>query len=366
MVCEGEKAARAVEDAGYRAASWLGGTGGVGQADFSRLRDSDVVLWSDADEPGRKAMARVAEKVNPYASTLRLVNVSDLPAQADAADVDVATRRAMIEASEAWSPSPEAVYPWYADGDFLEPFDTSPDADCMRTLRLHGGNLLAVKHHDGADMTLRVVTRGGRWDNDPDAIAKLVSDTSLEWAVTALQEDNIKANEAGDIARHAKKMRGAGGRQDALRSVGRVIERWREDGTIPNGLKVVYEDNLHLDGRFLGAPNGVIDLDTGELLTGPQAREKLVTRSIPDPYIPDAEHPDVERLLSHLPGDSRDYLLGALGFALRGHPSRRFYVLLGAPRGGKSTLLEAVRAALGDVKGIGDRVRSRNRRGRPA
>ena len=281
------------------------------------------------------------------------MDVSDLPDQADAADVEVATCGAMIEASEAWAAPAEAVYPWYMDKDFLEPWDTSPDADCMRTLRSHGEKLLAVKHHDGADMTLRVVTPGGRWDNDPDAIGKLVGDTALDWAVTALEEDRISANLAGEIARHAKKMRSAGGRQDALRSVGRVVERWREDGTIPNGLKVVYEDNLHPDGRFLGAPNGVIDLDTGELLTGLQAREKLVTRSIPDPYIPDAQHPDVDRLLSHLPGDSRDYLLGALGFALRGHPSRRFYVLLGPPRGGKSTLLEAIRAALGDVKGIG-------------
>ena len=48
---------------GHRAASWLGGTGGVGKADFSRLQGSDFVLWPGADLKGLKAMDRAASKI---------------------------------------------------------------------------------------------------------------------------------------------------------------------------------------------------------------------------------------------------------------------------------------------------------------
>ena len=54
VLCEGEKAARAVEDAGYRAASWLGGTSGVGQASFS------PAAGPGCDSVARRRQARAA------------------------------------------------------------------------------------------------------------------------------------------------------------------------------------------------------------------------------------------------------------------------------------------------------------------
>ena len=362
VLCEGEKAARAVEDAGYRAASWLGGTSGVGRASFSRLQDLDVILWQDADKPGLRAMARVAEKLRGVASRVLTVDTSTMPGVVggdhpdrngtDAADMDADARIAMIEAAEDREAVEKPTYTWYSDRDFLEPWDTTPDADCMRALRMHGDKLLCVKH-EGAHMTLRIVTAGGRWSEDPDAIGKLVGDAALQWAGDALRAEGISPGQTGEIARYAKKLRSDEGRQKALRSVGRVVERWRYDRALPNGLKVVKAEELDRDSRYLGAPNGMIDLNTESLLTGAEARSKLVTRQVPDPYDPNATHPDVDRLLGHLPEASRSFLVNAFGHALWGKVGRRFYVLLGPPAGGKSTLLEAVTAALGDVKTIG-------------
>ena len=105
--------------------------------------------------------------------------------------------------------------------------------------------------------------------------------------------------------------------------------------------------------RYLGAPNGVIDLDTGELITGAAARALLVSRSVPDPYDPTAQHPMIDGLLAHLGVDERQYLLSALGFALRGNPARRFYLLAGERNGGKTTVLAAGKACVGDVKAGG-------------
>ena len=361
VLCEGEKAARAVEDVRYRAASWLGGTG-VGQVDFSRLRGLDVVCWQDADKPGLRVMAKAGEQLRDIAAQLLTVDTSMMPGVVngeypdqngtDAADLDPDARIAMIEAAVDWEAPEKPTYLWYSDKDFLEPWDTTPDADCIRALRMHGDKLLCVKH-EGAHMTLRIVTTGWRWAEDPDAIGKLVGDASLQWAGDALRAEGISSGQTGEIARYAKKLRSDEGRQKALRSVGRVVERWRQDRSLPSGLKVVEVEELDRDGRYLGAQNGIIDLTTGSLLTGAQARSKLITRHVPDPYDPDATHPDVGRLLAHLPEDFRDFLVNALGYALRGKVSRRFYVLLGPPAGGKSTLLEAVTAALGDVKTIG-------------
>ena len=362
VLCEGEKAARAVEDAGGRAASWLGGTTGVGQANFSRLQGLNVVLWRDADKPGLRAMAKAAEKLQDIAAQVLTVDTSTMPGVVnsdypdrdgtDAADVDAYTRIAMIEAAEDWEAPEKRTYRWFSNRDFLEPWDTTPDADCMRALRMHGDKLLCVKN-EGADMTLRIVTPGWRWSEDRDALVELVGDAALRWAGDAMSAEDISTRQTGEIARYAKKLRSDEGRQKALRSVGRVVERWRYDRALPKGLRVVKAEELHRDGRYLGAPNGIIDLNTGALLTGAEARSKLVTRQVPDPYDPDATHPDVDRLLAHLPDDSRGFLVNALGYALRGKVSRRFYVLLGPPAGGKSTLLEAVAAALGDVKAFG-------------
>ena len=79
VLCEGEKAARAVEDAGYRAASWLGGTSGVAQAGFSPLQGLDVILWQDADKPGLRAMGKAAEKLRDAAAQVLTVDTSAMP-----------------------------------------------------------------------------------------------------------------------------------------------------------------------------------------------------------------------------------------------------------------------------------------------
>ena len=61
---------------------------------------------------------------------------------------------------------------------------------------------------------------------------------------------------------------------------------------------------------------------------------------------------------AHLSGEDRNYLLHALGYALRGNPARRTYFLSGVLNGAKSTLLSAVHAALGDVRNNGYGMRT--------
>ena len=246
-----------------------------------------------------------------------------------------------------------ARYAWYAEGDFTTPWDCTPDADIMRTMRRHAGDLLVVIPDDGTRSYLRAASRGGVWARSDDDIDQLVAAVALEWAKNALEDTDVDRNTAAAVTRWQKRLAGTTGRNAAQGSVGRVRVEWNKNGMLPPALTTCKESEIDATRRYLGAPNGVIDLDTGELITGAAARALLVSRSVPDPYDPTAQHPVIDGLLAHLGVDERQYLLSALGFALRGNPARRFYLLAGERNGGKTTVLAAGKACVGDVKAGG-------------
>ena len=62
IVAEGEKAARAIQRAGYTSASYLGGSQCAGLADYSALRDKTAAIWPDNDAPGKRAAEVSASK----------------------------------------------------------------------------------------------------------------------------------------------------------------------------------------------------------------------------------------------------------------------------------------------------------------
>ena len=107
-------------------------------------------------------------------------------------------------------------------------------------------------------------------------------------------------------------------------------------------------EKMGANRKYLGATNGAIDLHTGHLLNDiDEVRKLFLIESLPDPYNPDARNIIAMKLFAHLDSSIRDYVLAELGYSLRGFPSRRFLLLLGATGGGKSTLLNAVKTSLG-------------------
>ena len=136
--------------------------------------------------------------------------------------------------------------------------------------------------------------------------------------------------------------------------------------------KVVGHSDLDADMRCLAAPNGVIDLTDGILLTGEEARARLMTsrRMVADPFDPDAdEDPDAEEMLNRLfaftDAETVDWLMASMGFALHGDPAKRVHVLTGPTGAGKSTIVQAAVHALGGY-GAKGRPSSINRYGRPS
>jgi putative DNA primase/helicase len=106
IVCEGAKAADAAARLfpGLIVTTWPGGASRAKDADWSLLCGRNVVLWPDADEPGRKAMLEVATAIG---TPLRIVDTEGLPAGWDAADFTAADGRPrdwIVSRLRAWTP----------------------------------------------------------------------------------------------------------------------------------------------------------------------------------------------------------------------------------------------------------------------
>ena len=90
VIVEGEKCADALaglaRDVGVL--SWLGGSGAVLRTNWESLSDREVILWPDADGPGREAMARLAGELDRIgAAEVRVIDPEeDRPANWDVAD----------------------------------------------------------------------------------------------------------------------------------------------------------------------------------------------------------------------------------------------------------------------------------------
>jgi len=89
LIVEGEKcadAARAVLKA-YVVVTWCGGAQAVKRNQWDALARRDVIIWPDADAPGRAAGAQLAEILSSVAAQVRIVQPpDDLPDGWDVAD----------------------------------------------------------------------------------------------------------------------------------------------------------------------------------------------------------------------------------------------------------------------------------------
>jgi len=104
------------------------------------------------------------------------------------------------------------------------------------------------------------------------------------------------------------------------------------------------------DPWALNCPNGTIDLRTGELRL--HHRDALLTKVTGAEYDPNARDPILDRFLNDATNgqdDFRQYLQRAIGYTLAGVTDEEdVFLLLGPGGSGKTTLIEAMLAALGD------------------
>lgn len=80
LIVEGEKAADALNAREFNALGTVTGAAGTpGVQAFGPLRDRDVVLWPDNDEPGREHMRRIGERLAGIAKSVRAISWGEKP-----------------------------------------------------------------------------------------------------------------------------------------------------------------------------------------------------------------------------------------------------------------------------------------------
>lgn len=117
---------------------------------------------------------------------------------------------------------------------------------------------------------------------------------------------------------------------------------------------------LHVDGAefdtdpdVITVENGVIDLPTGALM--PHDKDRHLTRYVPTPYVPGAEHEDVAVMLSAMDPEVAEWMQVRLGQGITGHvPDDDVMLLLhGDGQNGKSTVVDGLTVTLGGDSGSG-------------
>lgn len=127
--------------------------------------------------------------------------------------------------------------------------------------------------------------------------------------------------------------------------------------TLARGICQVAPDTFDRDADLLNTQSGIVDLRTGELI--PHDASYHMTRITEAAYVADATHPDWTTALEATAPDVADWLQGRLGQAITGYmtPDDLLVIFRGGGSNGKSTLLDAVKGALGRYGSyISDRV----------
>lgn len=118
VIGEGEKVADALARMGARcAATWPGGSGGIGKVDLSPLAGRDVIVCPDNDAPGEKVLERLTERLQGVARSVKVWRTpaafGDVDGLNDAADLYLAGGSLddliaeQLEAPRAAGPDPD-------------------------------------------------------------------------------------------------------------------------------------------------------------------------------------------------------------------------------------------------------------------
>ena len=304
-----------------------------------------VYLWPDRDAEGAKHMQRVAALI-PGALV-----IADAPPDtkgADAADwarlTDRPSWESLVATAVAWSAAPPAPAPSTPTTPVAS-FDVTAGEVARRVIDTAGDKLLIVD--DGDYGTGYLVDERGIWLGGGavwvavlmvierqmlgDLIASGLTGKALMAAVAQVQ----RLKRPGMVEQVRPMLRGT------------LLDMRASDPAAAPGVTECQLPDLDANMRYMGAMNGVIDLHAGTLMPPTDGRLALVTIAAPVAFDEDAVHDDVHRLFAHLEPEAVNWWWRVLGFHLLGSPSRRFYVVVGPPNGGKTTLANAIAGTLG-------------------
>ncbi|MBM4041585.1 MAG: hypothetical protein FJ290_24050 [Planctomycetes bacterium] len=359
FVVEGEKDADNLRAVSLVATCNLGGAGKWKLVDDDPLTGRRVAIIPDRDKPdpktGRVAGADhgqdVARRLHGKAREVRLVELpgdgvkdaSDWLAAHDAQTPDElrAALLAMIEAAPPWEPPKKLDAPDAGSKGAGAPDLASCLLDEHRT-DLGNARRLVVKH--GRDLRFChpwhkwLVWNGRRWAQDGTGGAmRWMKDTVLDLLQEA-SDRNLPDEERQKLVSFAMSSQS----EAKLRAALKVAETEQA--------VAVGADGFDCDPWAFNCLNGTLDLRTGELR--PHDRADMLTKLAPVEYHPDARLDMWDRFLATTTGGDRDlasFLCRVAGYSLTGDTGEeKLFFVYGPAATGKSTFLEALKAAWGD------------------
>ena len=139
---------------------------------------------------------------------------------------------------------------------------------------------------------------------------------------------DLDPRELAYVATHARSLRDAQAMQ-RLRSIApAAIIELDKAGALPGDLVVRRRSHIDANLRYIGTPQGVLDLWTGDLVPPADARAFFIVSSIPDDWNPRARHPKVDRILPSideiLPESPEEYRARILAYVFTKAPRREF------------------------------------------
>ena len=244
----------------------------------------------------------------------------------------------------------------------------NPMAEARRLLQFFGERLLVADPKKGSAVVFTIDDRSGTWNEayDPqerrpsarfvqwnaevvaayrDAIQKAFGEKKLVFSPSSVEEN---AKLLGRALAQLEKRGDAVGAKRVQENLPALLLHLQDEGKDLFGATMCDLSEIDGDRRYIGYPNGVFDLREGKLLPPAEGRKALVATRKPYDFDQDATHPDVDRLLSHMPEAKREWLLDNLAYSLHGKPNRRVNVMVGPTKGGKSTLMSAIKNSMGE------------------
>jgi putative DNA primase/helicase len=356
-IVEGEKDADALAAQCCIATSSVGGAGKWKPEYAESLRDREVVIIPDNDEPGRDHAEAVRQSLQSIARSVHILHLPGLPLKGDvsdwlAIDGNDAERLAII-AEESVAQHKAAVLL----KDSKPAVIISDPATWRRTqeglarelVKRTSGNLRFI-----SDLAsdLRSETwawwGGQRWFFRVPAIAALTEEQRLmteefrEWINRLLEKcgGEVESLSKAEMAaqRFSKEMESSGFKAG-----------WRAE---VKGFSSIYVQigQFDSDRLLLNCANGTLDLRTGMLQSF--NRENYLSRQLTNFYDPNEQCPRWLAFLDTIFDGNQpmiDYLQRAVGYTLTGDTSEQcFFLCHGPGANGKSVFLDVITALLGE------------------
>ncbi len=318
VVCEGEKAAAAAMSAGFAGACWSGGSGSAGTINVEEVDGVDVVLFPDNDHDGIRAMRAIGGRMDGVARSVRVADLAGLPDRADIADISPDDARRRVAASGGFgnflratggpirkkgarqpiklsSELRRMAHVMSFDSEtYLVDFAVAPKYNEMGFAHLvlenQAEKLLAVVGDGTVDFL--ALRRNGTWSRDAEDLRGLISSVGKHYLRRMVNvsdqppyDDDRTFFPAVRVLRALEQGESIDGVPAAMCL---AFDEKRRLKKLPRNLLVCDESEVDADPRYRGFANGVVDLESGELLSAKSARRLLVFRMDESSYTPDS------------------------------------------------------------------------------